>query len=96
MHANTLTACDGSPVPFNTLATLVSVLRQTAVCHQVNYFNEVHAVWEPLIERVDGGRRRWNLELEVSTADCVGEVCVMVTTNTAAVLHPADKEQPGP
>ncbi|MEQ2157612.1 hypothetical protein GOODEAATRI_003489 [Goodea atripinnis] len=32
---------------------------------EVNYFNEVHAVWEPLIERVDSGRRRWNLELEV-------------------------------
>ena len=32
---------------------------------QVNYFNEIHAVWEPLIERVDGGSRRWNLELEV-------------------------------
>lgn len=37
------------------------------VCLQVNYFNEVHAVWEPLIERVDSGRRRWNLELEVKT-----------------------------
>ncbi|KAM9764616.1 LOW QUALITY PROTEIN: intermembrane lipid transfer protein VPS13C [Menidia menidia] len=34
---------------------------------EVNYFNETHAVWEPLIERVDGGRRRWNLELEVKT-----------------------------
>ncbi|XP_050931802.1 LOW QUALITY PROTEIN: intermembrane lipid transfer protein VPS13C [Lates calcarifer] len=32
---------------------------------EVNYFNEIHAVWEPLIERVDGGRRRWNLELEM-------------------------------
>ncbi|CAK6982133.1 vacuolar protein sorting-associated protein 13C isoform X1 [Scomber scombrus] len=32
---------------------------------EVNYFNEVHAVWEPLIERVDGGRRRWHLELEM-------------------------------
>ncbi|XP_058486199.1 intermembrane lipid transfer protein VPS13C isoform X3 [Solea solea] len=32
---------------------------------EVNYFNEVHAVWEPLIERVDGGSRRWNLELEM-------------------------------
>ncbi|KAM8876931.1 intermembrane lipid transfer protein VPS13C isoform 3-T3 [Synchiropus picturatus] len=32
---------------------------------EVNYFNEVHAVWEPLIERVDSGRRRWNLELEL-------------------------------
>ncbi|KAK5873459.1 hypothetical protein PBY51_018496 [Eleginops maclovinus] len=32
---------------------------------EVNYFNEVHAVWEPLIERVDAGRRRWTLELEM-------------------------------
>ncbi|XP_070411206.1 intermembrane lipid transfer protein VPS13C isoform X2 [Nothobranchius furzeri] len=32
---------------------------------EVNYFNETHAVWEPLIERLEGGRRRWNLELEV-------------------------------
>ncbi|KAM6942753.1 intermembrane lipid transfer protein VPS13C [Xenentodon cancila] len=32
---------------------------------EVNYFNEIHAVWEPLIERVEGGQRRWNLELEV-------------------------------
>lgn len=33
---------------------------------QVNYFNEIHAVWEPLLERVDAGKRRWNLELEVN------------------------------
>ncbi|XP_071346078.1 intermembrane lipid transfer protein VPS13C isoform X2 [Trachinotus anak] len=32
---------------------------------EVNYFNEIHAVWEPLIERVDSGRRRWNLELKM-------------------------------
>ncbi|KAM4744636.1 intermembrane lipid transfer protein VPS13C isoform 3-T3 [Anableps anableps] len=32
---------------------------------EVNYFNEVHAVWEPLIERVESGQRRWNLELEI-------------------------------
>ncbi|XP_075873846.1 intermembrane lipid transfer protein VPS13C isoform X3 [Nelusetta ayraudi] len=32
---------------------------------EVNYFNEIHAVWEPLIERIDGGARRWNLELEM-------------------------------
>ncbi|XP_040904460.1 vacuolar protein sorting-associated protein 13C isoform X1 [Toxotes jaculatrix] len=34
---------------------------------EVNYFNEIHAVWEPLIERVDRGSRRWNLELEMKT-----------------------------
>ncbi|KAJ0001755.1 hypothetical protein NQD34_001551 [Periophthalmus magnuspinnatus] len=32
---------------------------------EVNYFNEVHAVWEPLIERVDSGARRWSLALEM-------------------------------
>ncbi|XP_039984071.1 vacuolar protein sorting-associated protein 13C [Xiphias gladius] len=32
---------------------------------EVNYFNEIHAVWEPLIERVDSSSRRWNLELEM-------------------------------
>ncbi|CAB1338810.1 unnamed protein product, partial [Coregonus sp. 'balchen'] len=31
---------------------------------EVNYFNETHAVWEPLIERVEDGKRRWNLKLE--------------------------------
>ncbi|KAI4872968.1 hypothetical protein NFI96_023652 [Prochilodus magdalenae] len=31
---------------------------------EVNYFNETHAVWEPLIERVDNGERRWNLTVE--------------------------------
>ncbi|XP_049573506.1 intermembrane lipid transfer protein VPS13C isoform X3 [Syngnathus scovelli] len=34
---------------------------------EVNYFNEVHAVWEPLIERLDGGARRWSLQLEMKT-----------------------------
>ncbi|XP_066503943.1 intermembrane lipid transfer protein VPS13C isoform X2 [Hoplias malabaricus] len=32
---------------------------------EVNYFNETYAVWEPLIERVDNGRRRWNLTVEI-------------------------------
>uniref|UniRef100_UPI0037E99E70 intermembrane lipid transfer protein VPS13C n=1 Tax=Semicossyphus pulcher TaxID=241346 RepID=UPI0037E99E70 len=35
---------------------------------EVNYFNETHAVWEPLIERVDGGSRRWNLEIEMKNS----------------------------
>nr|XP_057944344.1 intermembrane lipid transfer protein VPS13C isoform X2 [Doryrhamphus excisus] len=34
---------------------------------EVNYFNEIHAVWEPLIERVDSGTRRWNLDLEIKS-----------------------------
>uniref|UniRef100_A0A3B1ISC6 Vacuolar protein sorting 13 homolog C n=1 Tax=Astyanax mexicanus TaxID=7994 RepID=A0A3B1ISC6_ASTMX len=33
---------------------------------EVNYFNEAHAVWEPLIERVESGKRRWNLTVQVS------------------------------
>ncbi|KAM8893527.1 intermembrane lipid transfer protein VPS13C isoform 2-T2 [Spinachia spinachia] len=44
----------------------LSLLQLSAdVTLEVNYFNEVHAVWEPLIERVDSGRRRWNLELQM-------------------------------
>ncbi|XP_018619206.2 vacuolar protein sorting-associated protein 13C isoform X1 [Scleropages formosus] len=35
---------------------------------EVNYFNEAHAVWEPLIERVDDGNRRWNLKLELKNS----------------------------
>uniref|UniRef100_A0A2K6JWW5 Vacuolar protein sorting 13 homolog C n=1 Tax=Rhinopithecus bieti TaxID=61621 RepID=A0A2K6JWW5_RHIBE len=31
---------------------------------QVHYYNEIHAVWEPLIERVEG-KRQWNLRLHV-------------------------------
>ncbi|KAG7239598.1 hypothetical protein INR49_028750 [Caranx melampygus] len=46
-----------------------SLLQLTSnITLEVNYFNEVHAVWEPLIERVDGGKRRWNLELKVKTS----------------------------
>uniref|UniRef100_A0A6I8N041 Vacuolar protein sorting 13 homolog C n=2 Tax=Ornithorhynchus anatinus TaxID=9258 RepID=A0A6I8N041_ORNAN len=33
---------------------------------EVHYFNETHAVWEPLIERVEG-KRQWNLKLEMKT-----------------------------
>ncbi|KAM7424819.1 hypothetical protein PAMA_000939 [Pampus argenteus] len=52
---------------FNGLAKNWSSLLQLRadMTLEVNYFNEIHAVWEPLIERVDGGRRRWNLELEM-------------------------------
>uniref|UniRef100_A0A8C5FMB7 Vacuolar protein sorting 13 homolog C n=1 Tax=Gadus morhua TaxID=8049 RepID=A0A8C5FMB7_GADMO len=35
---------------------------------EVNYFNETHAIWEPLIERVDNGTRRWNLKLEMKNS----------------------------
>uniref|UniRef100_A0A8C4PJ18 Vacuolar protein sorting 13 homolog C n=1 Tax=Equus asinus asinus TaxID=83772 RepID=A0A8C4PJ18_EQUAS len=31
---------------------------------EVHYYNEVHAVWEPLIERVEG-KKQWNLRLDV-------------------------------
>lgn len=51
------------------------------ICSQVNYFNETHAVWEPLLERVDGGRRRWNLEFEVKLLAAklaLHELCVAV------------------
>ncbi|XP_076880007.1 intermembrane lipid transfer protein VPS13C isoform X2 [Brachyhypopomus gauderio] len=34
---------------------------------EVHYFNETHAVWEPLIERVENGTRRWNLTLEMKS-----------------------------
>uniref|UniRef100_A0A4W4GIM2 Vacuolar protein sorting 13 homolog C n=1 Tax=Electrophorus electricus TaxID=8005 RepID=A0A4W4GIM2_ELEEL len=33
---------------------------------EVNYFNETHAVWEPFIERVDNGTRRWNLTMKTN------------------------------
>lgn len=33
---------------------------------QVQYYNETHALWEPLIEQVDREGHRWNLKLEVS------------------------------
>ncbi|XP_012861807.3 vacuolar protein sorting-associated protein 13C, partial [Echinops telfairi] len=31
---------------------------------EVHYYNETHAAWEPLIERVEG-KRQWNLRLDV-------------------------------
>lgn len=31
---------------------------------QVHYYNETHAVWEPLIERVEG-KTPWSLKLNV-------------------------------
>ncbi|KAK9971624.1 hypothetical protein ABG768_024979 [Culter alburnus] len=32
---------------------------------EVNYFNETHAVWEPLLERVNSGKQRWKLQLNM-------------------------------
>ncbi|NWW74640.1 VP13C protein, partial [Climacteris rufus] len=34
---------------------------------EIHYYNETYAVWEPLIERVEGGRKQWNLKLEMKT-----------------------------
>ncbi|XP_036950284.1 vacuolar protein sorting-associated protein 13C isoform X4 [Acanthopagrus latus] len=55
---------------FNGSATNWSSLLQLRadMTLEVNYFNEIHAVWEPLIEQVDSGRRRWNLELEMKNS----------------------------
>ncbi|XP_033612139.1 vacuolar protein sorting-associated protein 13C, partial [Fukomys damarensis] len=42
-----------------------SLLAATAdMTLQVHYYNEIHAVWEPLIERVEG-KKQWNLKLVV-------------------------------
>ncbi|XP_039076223.1 vacuolar protein sorting-associated protein 13C isoform X1 [Hyaena hyaena] len=42
-----------------------SLLAATAdMTLEVHYYNETHAVWEPLIERVEG-KRQWNLRLNV-------------------------------
>ncbi|XP_070618855.1 LOW QUALITY PROTEIN: intermembrane lipid transfer protein VPS13C [Erythrolamprus reginae] len=40
---------------------------QVHVTLEVNYYNETHALWEPLIEQVDKRGRRWNLNLELKT-----------------------------
>uniref|UniRef100_A0A8C5P9K6 Vacuolar protein sorting 13 homolog C n=1 Tax=Leptobrachium leishanense TaxID=445787 RepID=A0A8C5P9K6_9ANUR len=32
---------------------------------EVHYYNENYAIWEPLIERIDDGKRRWNLKVEM-------------------------------
>uniref|UniRef100_A0A670Z5Y5 Vacuolar protein sorting 13 homolog C n=1 Tax=Pseudonaja textilis TaxID=8673 RepID=A0A670Z5Y5_PSETE len=34
---------------------------------EMNYYNETHALWEPLIEQVDREGHRWNLKLEMKT-----------------------------
>ncbi|XP_069836922.1 intermembrane lipid transfer protein VPS13C isoform X1 [Dendropsophus ebraccatus] len=44
-------------------SSYMSVTADTTL--EVHYYNELYAVWEPLIERVDNGKRRWNLKLEM-------------------------------
>ncbi|KAJ6664322.1 hypothetical protein lerEdw1_008541 [Lerista edwardsae] len=45
-----------------------SVMSATAdMTLEVHYYNESYAVWEPLIERIDKERRRWNLKFEMMT-----------------------------
>ncbi|XP_063044698.1 intermembrane lipid transfer protein VPS13C isoform X2 [Engraulis encrasicolus] len=39
----------------------------SALTLEVNYYNEIIAVWEPLIERVDDGKQKWKLSLEMKT-----------------------------
>uniref|UniRef100_A0A803Y443 Vacuolar protein sorting 13 homolog C n=1 Tax=Meleagris gallopavo TaxID=9103 RepID=A0A803Y443_MELGA len=34
---------------------------------EIHYYNEMYAVWEPLIERIEGGKKQWSLELEMKT-----------------------------
>nr|XP_020640413.1 vacuolar protein sorting-associated protein 13C isoform X1 [Pogona vitticeps] len=34
---------------------------------EVHYYNEICAVWEPLVERVEREKRQWELKLEVKT-----------------------------
>ncbi|XP_021263276.1 vacuolar protein sorting-associated protein 13C [Numida meleagris] len=34
---------------------------------EIHYYNETYAVWEPLIERIEGGRKQWSLKLEMKT-----------------------------
>ncbi|KAG8440222.1 hypothetical protein GDO86_006127 [Hymenochirus boettgeri] len=43
-------------------SSLINVDADAAL--EVHYYNENYAIWEPLIERVDGGKRRWNLKFE--------------------------------
>uniref|UniRef100_A0A663E2D0 Vacuolar protein sorting 13 homolog C n=1 Tax=Aquila chrysaetos chrysaetos TaxID=223781 RepID=A0A663E2D0_AQUCH len=34
---------------------------------EIHYYNETYAVWEPLIERIEGGKKQWSLKLEMKT-----------------------------
>ncbi|XP_064373577.1 intermembrane lipid transfer protein VPS13C isoform X2 [Dromaius novaehollandiae] len=45
-----------------------SLMEATAdMALEVHYYNEIYAVWEPLIERIEGGRKQWSLKLEMKT-----------------------------
>ncbi|RMB94467.1 hypothetical protein DUI87_29278 [Hirundo rustica rustica] len=46
-------------------SSLMEVTADTSL--EVHYYNETYAVWEPLIERVEGGKKQWNLKLEMKT-----------------------------
>uniref|UniRef100_A0A8D0H4F6 Vacuolar protein sorting 13 homolog C n=1 Tax=Sphenodon punctatus TaxID=8508 RepID=A0A8D0H4F6_SPHPU len=54
---------------------------------EVHYYNEMYAVWEPLIERVDRGRREWNLKLDVKTSP-VQDKSLMPGDDFVAVPEP--------
>ncbi|XP_056428779.1 intermembrane lipid transfer protein VPS13C isoform X2 [Hyla sarda] len=43
--------------------SFMSVTADTTL--EVHYYNELYAVWEPFIERVDNGKHQWNLKLEM-------------------------------
>ncbi|XP_014800036.1 PREDICTED: vacuolar protein sorting-associated protein 13C isoform X3 [Calidris pugnax] len=34
---------------------------------EIHYYNENYAAWEPLIERIEGGRKQWSLKMEMKT-----------------------------
>ncbi|KAM6308390.1 intermembrane lipid transfer protein VPS13C isoform 2-T2 [Aegotheles albertisi] len=45
-----------------------SLMEITAdVSLEIHYYNESYAVWEPLIERIEGGKKQWSLKLEMKT-----------------------------
>uniref|UniRef100_A0A803VSL0 Vacuolar protein sorting 13 homolog C n=1 Tax=Ficedula albicollis TaxID=59894 RepID=A0A803VSL0_FICAL len=46
-------------------SSLMEVTADTSL--EIHYYNETYAVWEPLIERVQGGKKQWNLKLEMKT-----------------------------
>ncbi|XP_032555500.1 vacuolar protein sorting-associated protein 13C isoform X1 [Chiroxiphia lanceolata] len=46
-------------------SSLMEVAADTSL--EIHYYNETYAVWEPLIERIEGGKKQWNLKLEMKT-----------------------------